>query len=119
MNSYFVDMLTSLSARKQRVRVTWDYTIHGFNGQAQRSGYVSSLSDDHFVLAVPKGRSVHAHAIHEPQVMRIEATTKCRSKKDLKRYGDYRVFYTRPEVRLTAQGDFDLTATLRAYLSAP
>lgn len=114
MDAFLHHTLQQLIDSGQRVVVYYKFTTS--DTIFSETGVVKKFSGTSVLL---KGRESNYYHSHIPLegIRKIVSSTKSRSKRDLAKYGEYRVFYEHAPVRLNETGELDLASTMRALLA--
>lgn len=114
MDAFLLHMLQQLIDSGQRVVVYYKYPTS--DTLYKDSGVAKKLSETTLLLKLRESDFYHTD-IKLDRIHKIVSTTKSRSKRDLAKYGEYRVFYERAPVRLHETGELDLASTMRALFA--
>ena len=110
MDMHLQQVVEALKESQQRVAMI-SKPVYG-SGMVSSTGVIVGYNDDLIRLARSVG-SWSADYIGLIQLREIRATVKSRSKRDLKRYGEYRSYWQYAPVALDAEGVLDVGSTLR------
>ena len=110
MEMHLQQVVEALKESQQRVAML-SKPVYG-SGMVSSTGVIVSYSNDVIKVARSVG-SWNVDYVSVPQLRQIRTTVKSRSKRDLARYGEYRVYWQYAPVALDAEGVLDVGSTLR------